>query len=157
MLQTMCVVQHAITVMAENRIIRASARWLMRFSRIYRHSYGALSLRAGARSLGKVKLWSLRAASLPAALPLFATGLGGLGLLGWRRKRKAQKQQTLKHLLAEAETGVAESRLTQTATRRQSFSKILRAFSSCAQHARHKKSTDHRAGPSTAVPCGRLN
>jgi hypothetical protein len=27
---------------------------------------------------------------LPAALPLFATGVGGLGLLGWRRKRKAQ-------------------------------------------------------------------
>jgi hypothetical protein len=27
---------------------------------------------------------------LPAALPLFATGLGGLGLLGWRRKRKAE-------------------------------------------------------------------
>jgi hypothetical protein len=25
----------------------------------------------------------------PAALPLFATGLSGLGLLGWRRKRKA--------------------------------------------------------------------
>jgi len=25
-----------------------------------------------------------------AALPLFATGLGGLGLLGWRRKRKAR-------------------------------------------------------------------
>jgi hypothetical protein len=25
---------------------------------------------------------------LPAALPLFAAGLGGLGLLGWRRKRK---------------------------------------------------------------------
>jgi hypothetical protein len=25
---------------------------------------------------------------VPAALPLFATGLGGLGLLGWRRKRK---------------------------------------------------------------------
>jgi hypothetical protein len=25
---------------------------------------------------------------LPAALPLFATALGGLGLLGWRRKRK---------------------------------------------------------------------
>jgi hypothetical protein len=30
------------------------------------------------------------ATPLPAALPLFATGLGGLGLLGWRRKRKAQ-------------------------------------------------------------------
>jgi hypothetical protein len=26
---------------------------------------------------------------LPAALPLFATGLGALGLLGWRKKRKA--------------------------------------------------------------------
>jgi hypothetical protein len=25
---------------------------------------------------------------LPAALPLFATGLGALGLLGWRSKRK---------------------------------------------------------------------
>jgi hypothetical protein len=25
-----------------------------------------------------------------AALPLFACGLGGLGLLGWRRKQKAQ-------------------------------------------------------------------
>ena len=29
------------------------------------------------------------ATPLPAALPLFATGLGGLGLLGWRKKRKA--------------------------------------------------------------------
>ena len=27
---------------------------------------------------------------LPAALPLFASGLGALGLFGWRRKRKAQ-------------------------------------------------------------------
>jgi hypothetical protein len=27
---------------------------------------------------------------LPAALPLFATGIGGLGLLGWRRKGKAR-------------------------------------------------------------------
>jgi hypothetical protein len=27
---------------------------------------------------------------LPAALPLFATGLGALGLLGWRRQRRAQ-------------------------------------------------------------------
>ena len=29
------------------------------------------------------------ATPLPAALPLFATSLGGLGLLGWRRKRRA--------------------------------------------------------------------
>ena len=28
---------------------------------------------------------------LPAALPLFATGLGALGLLGWRRKRRSTK------------------------------------------------------------------
>jgi hypothetical protein len=32
---------------------------------------------------------SSTATPLPAALPLFATGLGALGLLGWRRKRKA--------------------------------------------------------------------
>jgi hypothetical protein len=30
------------------------------------------------------------ATPLPAALPLFATGLGALGLVGWRRKRKAR-------------------------------------------------------------------
>jgi hypothetical protein len=29
---------------------------------------------------------------LPATLPLFATGLAGLGLLGWRRKRKLAAQ-----------------------------------------------------------------
>jgi hypothetical protein len=30
------------------------------------------------------------ATPLPATLPLFATGLGTLGLLGWRRKRKSR-------------------------------------------------------------------
>jgi hypothetical protein len=29
------------------------------------------------------------ATPLPSALPLFASGLGALGLLGWRRKTKA--------------------------------------------------------------------
>ena len=33
--------------------------------------------------------FAVAATPLPAALPLFATGLGVLGLLGWRRKRKA--------------------------------------------------------------------
>jgi hypothetical protein len=33
---------------------------------------------------------STNTAPLPAALPLFASGLGALGLLGWRRKRKAR-------------------------------------------------------------------
>ena len=32
---------------------------------------------------------TVHAVPLPGALPLFATGLGALGLLGWRRKRKA--------------------------------------------------------------------
>jgi hypothetical protein len=31
------------------------------------------------------------AVPLPAALPRFGTGLGALGLLGWRRKRKNAK------------------------------------------------------------------
>jgi hypothetical protein len=33
--------------------------------------------------------FSISEVPIPAALPLFATGLGALGLLGWRRKRKA--------------------------------------------------------------------
>jgi hypothetical protein len=32
----------------------------------------------------------ISATPLPATLPLFASGFGALGLLGWRRKRKAQ-------------------------------------------------------------------
>jgi hypothetical protein len=43
---------------------------------------------ADTASVNEPGSWS--ATPLPAALPLFATGIGGLGLLGWRRKRKAQ-------------------------------------------------------------------
>jgi len=44
----------------------------------------------GADGGGDGYLTSNVATPLPATLPLFATALGGLGLLGWRRKRKAQ-------------------------------------------------------------------
>jgi hypothetical protein len=37
-----------------------------------------------------ISLTQLETTPLPAALPLFATGLGAFGLLGWRRKRKAK-------------------------------------------------------------------
>jgi hypothetical protein len=40
-------------------------------------------------SPGQWTITTLPEVPLPAALPLFATGLGVLGLLGWRRKRKA--------------------------------------------------------------------
>ena len=39
---------------------------------------------------GQLDYEPVSATPLPAALPLFATGLGAMGLLGWRRKRKAQ-------------------------------------------------------------------
>jgi len=43
----------------------------------------------GAGSFG-VGLFDLTPVPLPATLPLFASGLGAMGLLGWRRKRRAQ-------------------------------------------------------------------
>jgi outer membrane lipase/esterase len=43
---------------------------------------------AGAQQLEGELFISVANAPLPAALPLFASGLGALGLLGWRRKRK---------------------------------------------------------------------
>jgi hypothetical protein len=47
-----------------------------------------LSTTTAASNVGDAGVWATT--PLPAALPLFATGLGALGLLGWRRKRKAQ-------------------------------------------------------------------
>jgi hypothetical protein len=38
--------------------------------------------------LDNVSVTAVETTPLPAALPLFASGLGALGLLGWRRKRK---------------------------------------------------------------------
>jgi hypothetical protein len=51
-------------------------------------SLGGSGLAAGADSY--TQSFTVSQTPLPAALPLFATGIGGLGLLGWRRKRKAQ-------------------------------------------------------------------
>jgi len=42
----------------------------------------------GASNIGTVDI-AVTTTPLPAALPLFAGGLGALGLFGWRRKRKA--------------------------------------------------------------------
>ena len=42
-----------------------------------------------ARNKASPGSWSVAETPLPAALPLFATGLGALGLLGWRRKKNA--------------------------------------------------------------------
>jgi hypothetical protein len=46
-------------------------------------------LPAGISSIDTITA-QLQAAPPPAALPLFASGLGALGLLGWRRKRTAR-------------------------------------------------------------------
>ena len=51
---------------------------------------GCCSSSGGIAESGKTLIAGTEAAvtPLPAALPLFATGLGAMGLLGWRRKRK---------------------------------------------------------------------
>ena len=46
---------------------------------------------AGALSIVSGTLTDVSAAPLPATLPLFASGLGALGLLGWRRKKNAAR------------------------------------------------------------------
>lgn len=53
----------------------------------YANQQGQYSLEAAAYTQEN---WTAASATpLPAALPLFATGLGALGLLGWRKERKA--------------------------------------------------------------------
>jgi len=46
-----------------------------------------LNIHTGAFPSGEIRGF-LSAVPIPGALPLFATGLGALGLLGWRRNRK---------------------------------------------------------------------
>jgi hypothetical protein len=51
-------------------------------------NYQGVSTSAAGNTIIDVTTNGVAATPLPAALPLFATGLAGLGLLGWRRKRK---------------------------------------------------------------------
>jgi hypothetical protein len=44
---------------------------------------------SGTRVGGDLGNYTVTATPLPAALPLFATGVGALSLLGWRKRRKA--------------------------------------------------------------------
>jgi len=57
---------------------------------------------SGVQSLDDVSVTDLGAAPtpIPATLPLFASGAGVFGFLGWRRKRKAVTKQSLAAVLA---------------------------------------------------------
>jgi hypothetical protein len=59
------------------------------------YAWGGLNIAPGAQFDISFSSWnnatdSVATTPLPAALPLFASGIGALGLLGWRSKRKAQ-------------------------------------------------------------------
>jgi hypothetical protein len=58
----------------------------------YPFDYSVTQMNFDPNATGFIVGWELDpvATPLPDALPLFATGLGALGLLGWRRKRTAR-------------------------------------------------------------------
>lgn len=60
------------------------------FAQPFEFGYLTLSNVSGAVSSFDNLSIEVNSTPLPAALPLFATGLGALGLLGWRRKKKAR-------------------------------------------------------------------
>jgi hypothetical protein len=68
-----------------------SNTWIMQFLNIFADASNPLSAVFDSASVltNGVTGEAVPETPLPAALPLFATGLGALGLLGWRRKRKA--------------------------------------------------------------------
>jgi hypothetical protein len=94
-------------------------------------SYASLGAgHAGFQGLGDegwgVEQVSVSATPLPAALPLFATGLGALGLLGWRRKRKAAGKATNSAITASS--WPATSMRFRINTSASNFARLLRAI-----------------------------
>jgi hypothetical protein len=90
-LETSAVGAHSITITltADNGVTWTSAAAVLalttNFASVYGHGFEA-EVHIGSNGVQDAGFVT----PLPAALPLFATGIGGLGLLGWRRKRKAQ-------------------------------------------------------------------
>jgi uncharacterized protein (TIGR03118 family) len=62
--------------------------WALAFGNGASFDSNALLFTAGTNGGGYGLFGEILPTPLPGALPLFATGLGALGLLGWRRKRK---------------------------------------------------------------------
>ena len=84
----------------DNNIISTDLVYLVGPTNNYPGTFGSFGTYDYAQSgsnvldynVGNPGMWTASPTSptpLPAALPLFATGLGALGLFGWRRKRKA--------------------------------------------------------------------
>jgi hypothetical protein len=90
-LETSAVGAHTITInlTADNGVTWANAAAVLafttNFASVYGHGFEA-EVHVGSNGVQDGGF----ATPLPAALPLFVSGIGGLGLLGWRRKRKAQ-------------------------------------------------------------------
>jgi hypothetical protein len=58
------------------------------FGAAYNHGFEGVEAGFVENGVTNTQYAGFAATPLPAALPLFAAGFGGLGLLGWRRKRK---------------------------------------------------------------------
>jgi hypothetical protein len=82
---TQSLIYNPAFVTAEGGIPQAEAALIFAIT----NGLSYLNIHTTANPGGEIR-GQLEPVPLPGALPLFATGLGALGLLGWRRKRKAQ-------------------------------------------------------------------